>query len=66
MNIDADGVPGIVTKLRAVTGALNDRACRAINLMAGNARANRMDCGELRLQNGLVDGIKRMILWTLV
>ncbi|MNV32444.1 hypothetical protein D3C71_1237820 [compost metagenome] len=62
MHIDTNRVPGIMTKLRAVPCAFDNRSGCSINLVTGDAGANGGDGGELCLKHRLIHAIERMVL----
>lgn len=62
MDINTNGMAGVMPELRAVTCTFNHGTCGAIDLMTGNAGADGINGRLLCRQNDLVHRIERVLL----
>lgn len=62
MNINTNGMAGVMPELRTVTCTFNHGTCGAIDLMTGNAGADGINSCLLCRQNDLVHRIERVFL----
>ena len=62
MDINTNGMTGVMPELRTVTCTFNHGTCGAIDLMTGNAGADGINGRLLCRQNDLVHRIERVLL----